>query len=255
MPSPKNPERRKQWIENLRQCQIRAMLKNPEKYLAKQKKHAILGAKASARFYKLHPDFNRNLHNRLKKEDPEKYFRVRSIGGKTGGKIRQEKYPGLTSEVFKKWCKDHPEELSIRNTLNSKPKNASKIMIRTNKKYPNLSKRAGQASVKANRDKKPYIWQDVHFDSKQEMELAKILLSKPIEGVNCHIKIGHKIIDFYPQKSDILFKGSFIEFHPWDMYRTPEQYYQERLDTINNSHLKGIPLVLITSMENDKEVS
>jgi len=97
-----------------------------------------------------------------------------------------------------------------------------------------------------------YVWEDVGFLSPRERECAKLLLTKPIKGVNCNISVGSKRIDFYPQSDDKLFQGCFVEYHPcpnaFDK-RTPEQYYKDRKQIIENSKYKGTRLILIVSLK------
>lgn len=92
-----------------------------------------------------------------------------------------------------------------------------------------------------------FKWDNVPFSSKQEMEIAQRLLNKPIMGVNCHIRIGSKIIDFFPQENDKELVGHFVEYHPYDSRLTPMQYYKKRTQTINHSRFKGTPLIIVTS--------
>jgi hypothetical protein len=104
----------------------------------------------------------------------------------------------------------------------------------------------------------PYVWKDVGFLSKEERECAKLLLTKPIFGINCHVRIGRKTIDFFPQEDDKLFKGMFVEYHPCHQRfdkRNETQYYLDRIRTIKNSKYKDVPLIHITSLKqliNDK---
>lgn len=123
---------------------------------------------------------------------------------------------------------------------------AQKIGRKRNpEKYRRSMIKAGIASVKANRENKPYIWKGVHFDSKAEMKVAKILFINPIDNVNCHIVAHSKVIDFY--LSDI---NLFVEYHPWDMRGlTKEEYYNQRVDAIEKSKYSGTDLVVITNFE------
>ena len=99
------------------------------------------------------------------------------------------------------------------------------------------------------------IWNDVPFYSLEEMKCAKILLSEPKMGKNCHIRIQRKEIDFFPQKKDKLYQGCFVEYHPWDKkHKTYEEYYIERERIIKDSKYSGTPLILITSIKPDLNV-
>jgi hypothetical protein len=117
------------------------------------------------------------------------------------------------------------------------------------KKDDKRTKEAGSKAIHTLIENSPYIWEGVGFLSKQEMECAKILLTKPIKGVNCHIQIGSKTIDFFPQLEDKIFIGCFVEYHPgFNEKRTPEEYYEERQMIIEHSEYFGIPLILVTSL-------
>ena len=117
--------------------------------------------------------------------------------------------------------------------------------------YPNLMLK----SHKKMRENSPYKWQHVGFMSEDEMKCAKFLLSKPIEGVNCHIEIENRIIDFFPQDDDLMYQGSFVEYHKlqpyWKTYQeiqTLEEYRKERRKIIEGSNFKGTPLIVIQKL-------
>ena len=71
------------------------------------------------------------------------------------------------------------------------------------------------------------------------------MLKKPIVVNNCHIKVGTKTIDFFPQKDDKMFQNKFVEYHPWDRKLTQEEYRKRRQEAINNSIYKGTDLIII----------
>jgi len=104
----------------------------------------------------------------------------------------------------------------------------------------------GQKAMESNRKNKPYIWKGVHFMSKMEMEFAKTILKKPIDGVNCNIKVGTKTVDFFPQKYDKEYQNSFVEFHPWDRNGlSTKQYHNQRRKVLNENGYKDYPLIVI----------
>lgn len=91
----------------------------------------------------------------------------------------------------------------------------------------------------------------IPFASNEEKKVAKLLFKKleivPIPNINCHVRVGTKIIDFY-------FYGMFIEYHPMDTFfetRTNrEDYYNDRRNFLDKSGYKKYPLIhLITLKE------
>ena len=101
------------------------------------------------------------------------------------------------------------------------------------------------------RDNGPYIWENTHFDSNEEMKCAEIILDKPIEGVNCHIKMGRFEIDFYLEDINL-----FIEYHPWDFYknRTTEEYTEQRKQIIKEKY-PYTDLITITSLKEAEKIN
>ena len=132
----------------------------------------------------------------------------------------------------------------IQKRINTRKKKIEENPEKWHEHYVNM----GFLSAESRRSNCPYIWNCVHFMSKTEMECAKLLLTTPIDGVNCNIYIGRKIIDFFPQEQDKLHQGKFVEFHPWDTKRTTEEYYKQRKEIIENSKFKGTNLVVIASL-------
>lgn len=149
-----------------------------------------------------------------------------------------------------KWFKEHKEEASKIGKKNFQ-RNLQKSGLSTEeyqkqlakkcfKKYGRehyikMAKLGGPASAKANREKKPYFYFNCRFDSKQEMEVAKIFFEEfgyvPIERVNCHVKIDGSEFDF---RLDNL----FIEWHPWDRKLTFEKYYEKRKNILEKNNFK-----------------
>lgn len=96
------------------------------------------------------------------------------------------------------------------------------------------------------RKNKPYIWRGVNFMSKLEMNFAKEILTKPVDGINCNIKMKGGIIDFFPKEYDKKYMGIFVEFHPWDWSGlTSNEYYNKRRNILNNNGFKGYKLVVV----------
>ena len=151
------------------------------------------------------------------------------IGGKIGGKRTQELHPNLMSKISKKYHREHPDFAKRIGKIGG-PK-------------------GGQKSVESRINKSTFIWKGVHFMSQTEMECAKKILSKPIVGVNCHIKIGFKTIDFFPQQDDKMFQGKFVECHlcKWK-WKPVEEYKKDREEIIANSKYKETELVVLTKI-------
>jgi len=123
----------------------------------------------------------------------------------------------------------------------------------TASKYPDLAVQRGLAAITSRREKYPYRFMDVPFDSEGEKEVAKELNAQahfvPAEGVNCHIRIGNIEIDFRP------FEKLFLEYHPWDMNGLSEkEYYAARRKILDDNGYKDCVLVVIKSVKELAEV-
>jgi len=183
--------------------------------------------------HKLHPNQakemirkNHDLHPNLSHENGLKTHRLHPNQASENGKLCHLKNPGLHKEIGKRVI-----EIQRRDPV----------------KFFEGRSKGGKESMKTRRQKRPYWWDDVPFDNKQECEVAKLLLTKPIEGVNYQFSINSKLIDFYPCWTDKMFHGCLVEFHPWDFTGlTEEEYYRQRLNVIENSDYKGKELILIT---------
>ena len=67
----------------------------------------------------------------------------------------------------------------------------------------------GNLAIKAYRKKRRLFWKGVAFHSKEEREIAKLLLNNPVEGSNTHVKIKYGTeFDFFPEGK------VFVEYHP-----------------------------------------
>lgn len=145
-------------------------------------------------------------------------------------KETHKKYPGLWKETMKKTHQRMKKEDPV--------------------KYKKEQTRKAIIACETIRKKSPYVWDNVNFLSKSEMECAKLILEKPRVGINCHIKIGSKIIDFFPQTYDKKYNNCFVEFHPgFCDKRTKEEYFNERKNIIKNSIYKDRKLILITDLK------
>lgn len=212
-----------------------------------------------------------DAQEKRRRETPQSWYDMSAKGGrnvhkKYPGKYSKtlqethKKYSGLWSKVAKetnrKWKEQNPDDYYAKKRL------YAKLMVETKKEKkkenPELSHmksvQSGINSAESRRKNSPYLWDGVSFLSNEECKCAKLLLSKPIDGVNCNIKIGKKIIDFYPQQNDKLFQGKFVEFHPWDWNGlTENEYYKQRKKVIDNSEFKNKELIVITNLNSLKE--
>ncbi|MBU2639697.1 MAG: hypothetical protein KKG75_03250 [Nanoarchaeota archaeon] len=183
-----------------------------------------------------------------------------SKAGKIGGKVTHERHPNLASEIgkrnikrlkktgkFKEWQMKgvkkmhelHPELAKEMGKRNGKKaiekmkkegrflKISSKGGKNCHKIYPDLA----LSWIKKRRENSPYTFMDCKFDSKEEKEFCKLLvenkiIKKPIEGINCHIKVGRNDIDFFIKNK------IFIEYHPPISYENKKEtlrgYYKNR---------------------------
>jgi hypothetical protein len=102
------------------------------------------------------------------------------------------------------------------------------------KKMREVSKRNIFKCLNQKRKNKPYWFMGVAFDSKQEMECAKVLNKYvgwiPKEGVNCHIQMKGGEVDFK-------INNIFIEYHsPY------KRYYDERRALLDKNNYKKEPV-------------
>ena len=116
-----------------------------------------------------------------------------------------------------------------------------------------LGKKGGLKTIQILRKNSKYLWDGVKFMSNMEVQCAKKILKRPIDGINCNIIIGTKTIDFYPQSYDKKFQGKLAEFHPWDKDgRTFEQYYSDRRKILDENGYKDVELIVIKSLTDIK---
>jgi hypothetical protein len=116
------------------------------------------------------------------------------------------------------------------------------------KKHPNLAYENGMKSTELRRKHSRFKWKDVKFLSIQERECAKLLLSKPIVGENCHISLGTKTIDFKVN-------NIFIEYHPkHDLWNeTIYHYYKRRRKVLDENGYKNNKLIVFQNLKEVKE--
>jgi len=109
------------------------------------------------------------------------------------------------------------------------------------------------AALKSRREGYPFYFMDVPFDSGAEREVAKVLHKEiafiPIEGENCHVKVGNIEIDFWPIKKAVL------EYHPWDHNaETVKKYYAKRRKILDKNGYETCRLIVIKSLRELTEV-
>jgi len=183
---------------------------SPEKCHAQRVKAGRVGAevnrKNSTGFY-----FDKTLQNK---------------GGSKGGKKTAEKYGGWFGfhKIFKKQQLKKYHELRVA-----------------------AGKTGGLASVKSRRENYPYRFCFVNFDSEGERLRAIWRLMNwgvvPIEGVNCHIRVGNYEIDARP------FEWLFEEYHPWDMTGlSDKEYYAKRRKILDENGYEDCELIVVKSL-------
>lgn len=116
---------------------------------------------------------------------------------------------------------------------------SSQTAKRTHKKHPELAAMSARKSLETQRNR---IWKGAHFNSREEIEVAKLLCPNPKDGVNVQVPNGSFTADFFPEKK------VFIEYHPnlWNPTKkrdeTPEEYMAPR---IKEARKKGFRIEFI----------
>jgi hypothetical protein len=205
-----------------------------------------------------HPNLSRDTMIKTHK----KYPKLASEAGKKGSKILHELYPNLARNTM--------IEMHKKN-----PRMASEIMIRNNEKYPNMASEAGKKggliggpkAIKTLRDRSNFEYMGVKLRSNDEIIVAKLILTKPIDGVNCNVRVGNHEIDFMPQEGDKMFYGKAVEYHPIDKNGfecgfthngrrlTDKEYYNSRRKILDNNGYKNKELIMITSLKHLNELA
>jgi len=113
----------------------------------------------------------------------------------------------------------------------------------------------GRKTVEILRKRKGMKYGNVYFDSAMELECARLFMKYNIvnnftEGYDCHVKIGTKDFDFFPQRK------LFVEFHPlsiFDPNETYESYYNKRRFALNDAGYSDYPLIILTNLNEFEE--
>lgn len=195
----------------------------------------------------------------IQKHYPERFIEFQKEMSKRGKKVEKDKKVGLYDPTHKIQKIGNKKSLKIQkengNGFYRKDKSfcskAGKIGgKRTRELHPNIFRENGINSIEKIREKSPYIWEGVGFLSNEERKCAKIILTKPIVGVNCHIKLKGGIIDFHPQENDKMFQEKFVEYHPtnFSKEKTLEEYFEKRRKILNENGFSDKELVLIKSL-------
>lgn len=197
--------------------------------------------------------------------------KIQSMGGKLGAEVCRRKGLGIFDPKVRNKikgmgtlaCKEKkvgfydPErkiqKMGSKKSLEIQKENGTGLYKKDKELCSRAGKIGGPKSVESNRLNSPYIWEGVGFLSRQEMKVAQIILTKPILGINCHIKVDSKTIDFFPQENDKMFQGKLIEYHPWDRKLTTEEYYNKRRKLLDENGFNDKELIVIDSNKFIKE--
>lgn len=240
---------------------------------------ASLGGKA---VHKKHPDLNKGLVRIMHKKTKERmkndqkfaeYMHQKSI---ERGKLTHKKHPGLARKIgkisqqkIKIYRKDPSFDKKYCLSRFPGARKGGKIMgpkhIKIMRK--SLTKDAlsrggkkggpigGRKVAEILRKRKHILFEDVAYDSNMELECAKLfikykIVDKLIENCNCHIKIGTKDFDFFPQRK------IFVEFHPlaiFDSNESYESYYNKWRKVLDSAGYKNYPLVVLPKLKEFEE--
>ena len=236
-----------------------------------------LACQAIKKYHVLHPELNKRLIRQMrekveerKKRDPvfAAYLLKKSI---ERGKLTYARHPRLASEMGKishiKICqyRENPEYnknycASRINGAIAGGKTIGPSAVKIMRKYLTkeiLSKGGkkggpigGQKAVQRLREKKKILFDGVLYASKLEAACAKRFMKNKIvdkftDGINCHVKIGYKEFDFFPQQK------VFVEFHPIGIFKnteTRDSYYTARRKALDECGHADCPLIVITKL-------
>lgn len=177
-------------------------------------------------------------HMKMKEEDPDRYYKLLSYGGKNWHKEFKERNPEKYKEFQSKGMKSFHKKY---------PDFASKNSRRIHKMIPDLGKRCFRGRLK----NLPYKFMGISFSSKTERDVAKLRFELlgiiPINKVNCHVMIRNKEFDFEQF-------GFIQEHHPNTqmLYKSlpQEEYYKQRREILDSNGHKNSELIVT---ENEKE--
>jgi len=185
---------------------------------------------------------NKGMRNKHHSEKTKKKLRI----AMTGKMYSVELYPnhGMRDKHFSEVSKGIIGK-SQSEYVKKNPKRSHEQAVRRGRLG---GKMGGLAAVRSRREKAPYYFMKVPFDSGDEREVAKSLNSEiefiPVEGVNCHVRIGSIEIDFKP------IEKAFLEYHPWDHNgETNRGYYARRRKILDENGFKDCKLIVVKSFK------
>jgi hypothetical protein len=186
----------------------------------------------------------KQLHKKMKKENPEKYYIDHVNGGHIAHKNMKEKDPIAYSELQRKRATDFHKK---------NPNFASENSKKMHKMHPGLGLRAYEGRIK----NAPWYFMGVPFGSGQERDIAKlrfeILGIIPIKEENCHVRISRKEFDFEQL-------GFVHEHHPEQQYKgekelhPKEDYYKLRREVLDNNGHKKSELIVTTKVKEARNI-
>lgn len=199
----------------------------------------ISGKIGGKRVHELYTNLNKKI-DKINKLNRKGFY-----GISKEDRIENAKKAAITNKRNKTGFWGMSKEDRIKNAIKSNKTNKkNKTGLWDPKIRAMGSKIGGLKSVEVNRKNKPYVFNNIHFDSNKEREFAMNInfqYKKLGEGVNCHIKVGSKTIDFLLE----MFK-CFIEFHPYDMNGLSyKEYIRQRREVLNANNYKNYGLIVI----------
>lgn len=221
-----------------------------------QRRAGRLGGLKTKEIQKSHPEILKpfieagKLNNpKLIKWKTENKDLEKKISSETAKKTHEQQ-PNLASRMGKSTQQKHPNQSSetAKLTHQKDPGLASRMGKSTHQKHPEQARQNAFKSIESQRKNRPWYWENVPFASKEEMEVAKLFLEKPVEGINVHIKIGWSLeVDFFPEEK------VFIEYHPNLYGKSEKQYKAPRIKTLQNSKYKDKKIEFIfDSLKNNR---
>ena len=161
-------------------------------------------------------------------------LRIQSMNGHASQRILKREGRGFHDPKVRKKNNETCKRLKLGAFYNPKIHNK-------------ICKKAGLNSIKSQRENKPYYFHKVPFDSNFEreigMNISYQLNIKLKEGINCHVIVGGKEIDFF-------IRGCFIEPHPINYffnkyYKNDKDYYLKRRKILDENGYKKYKLIVI----------
>lgn len=222
------------------------------------------GKETVNKFYCSHSCAAKDRVKNWKNSDLANYKKRQSTAGEFGGKKTAKIHAKNKTNFFDKLYqgvqgKKSVEVLKRSNFYRKFSKAGNDYQRKHNigffdsKQQSKMGKRGGQKTGEILRQNSQYIWKKTKFMSNMEKSCAKIILKEPYEGVNCHIKVGSKIFDFFPNENDSMFINCFVEFHPILKFFRPnetlESYYDDRRKILDNNGFKDKKLIVLTNLE------